>query len=376
MNPAPANHDANSIAAVDHASLENLQGRVLTVAGAVDSAALGQTLMHEHLFTDLRRPVHARRPDEDLPEAFKPLTLANLSRTRNGGSNSDNDVIDDLDVVSGEANAFAAVDGGTIVDVTGPHLGRAPEKLLQLSRRTGLHVVMGAGYYTPTFHPVDMDDRTVAGIAGEIVRDIVAGVAGTGIRAGIIGEIGAESSPLTGNEWKSVRASAQASRVTGAPLTFHHGGQGEEKLRVIDVCQEEGVAPENIVLGHAAGLALDKGLAERVLARGVFIEFDFLAAPGSPWGHLILMGDHTIAAGLAALIDRGHTDQILLGHDVCQKIQLKKYGGKGYDYISRHFLPVLRRLGVGDEAIHAIMVDNPARALAFDAPRPLVSIHP
>lgn len=73
---------------------------------------------------------------------------------------------------------------------------------------------------------------------------------------------------------------------------------------------------------------------------------------------------------MAKLVADGHEDAIVLAHDVCTKLQLKPYGGTGYDYISRHFLPVLSSLGVSDEAIHKIMAANPAKAMAFHAPQP------
>ncbi|MCG7525349.1 aryldialkylphosphatase [Streptomyces sp. OfavH-34-F] len=350
-------------------AIPDLSGRALTVAGPVDPAALGPTLMHEHLFVDLRRPPRFHRPGEDSPEAAEPLTLANLARTRHGHPNADNDVLDDPDEMLAEVLAFAHSGGGTVVEVSPAGLGRDPEGLLRLSRASGLHIVMGGGWYTPAFHPADMDERTVDELADAAVRDIVIGVDGTGIRSGVIGEVGADSVPLSDNELKSVRASGRASRVTGAPVTFHVGGVGEDKLRVLDILAEEGVDPSSIVLGHAMEVAADPDLGRRVLDRGVFVEFDFLTSPGSPWGHLFLSSDHKVARGIAELVERGHTGQILLGHDVCQKIQLKKYGGQGYDYIPRHFLPALRRLGVSETALHTIMVDNPARALAFAAPR-------
>lgn len=346
----------------------DLSGLVLTVDGPVAPETLGATLMHEHLFVDLRRPAHARRPGEDAPESQEPLTLANLSAVRNGMPNADDAVIQDVDLVASEAQAFADAGGGTIVDVTGGQMGRNPLGLREVAARTGLTIVMGGSFYTTTFHPVDFAERTVDELAAGIARDIVEGVDGTGVRTGIIGEIGAEGAPLAEAEWKSVRASARASRLTGAPMSFHVGGQGEEKLRVIDACEEEGVAPTSIVMGHAGSLALDPDLGERVLARGVFIEFDFLSSPGSPWGHLVLTSDHRIVSGMAELVARGYAGQLLLGHDVCQKVQLKRYGGHGYDYISRHFLPALSRAGVADGALHRIMVDNPARALRFVAP--------
>lgn len=349
----------------------DMTGQALTVLGPVDPAALGQTLMHEHLFSDMRRPAHARRPDEDTPAAAEPLTLKNLSAVRNGAANADNDVIDGEDLVVAEALAFSRAGGGTIVDVTGDAgTGREPRRLASVSKRTGLHVVMGTAFYTPTFHPVDMDDRSVEDLAATLIADIIEGVDGTGICAGIIGEIGAEIEPLTPNEWKSIRAGAVASRRTGAPMSFHMGGQGAEKLAVLDVCADEGVAPENIVMGHANPLAVDLELGRAVLGRGVFVEIDFLAATGSPWGHLFLPRDRRMIDGIAALVREGYAGQLLLGHDICQKIQLKAFGGAGYDYIHRHFLPELRAAGVGEAAITAMMVENPARALAFAAPQP------
>ncbi|RFS87334.1 aryldialkylphosphatase [Actinomadura spongiicola] len=351
-------------------TIPDLSGQVLTVAGPVDPSTLGPTLMHEHLFVDLRRPAHALRPGEDSPEAAEPLTLANLARTRHGAVNADNDVLGDFDEMLAEVREFQRTGGGTVVEVTNLGIGRDPASLLRLSRESGLNVVMGAGWYTPTFHPLDMDERSVDDLTDVIVRDIVEGADGTGVRAGIIGEVGAETNPLTPAELKSVRASGRAGRITGAPITFHVGGVGEEKFVVLDILEEEGVDPSNVVFGHAGLMAVDLPFARRVLARGVFIEFDFLASPGSPWGHLVLLGEHKTARGLADLVEDGYADQIVLGHDVCQKIQLKRYGGQGFSYIPDHFLPALRRLGVADEAIHKIMVDNPARALTFAAPAP------
>ncbi|MFF8593930.1 phosphotriesterase [Streptomyces sp. NPDC015220] len=349
--------------------IPDLAGRALTVAGPVDPSVLGPTLMHEHVFVDLRRSPRFHRPGEDAPEAAEPLTLATLAHTRHGRPNADNDLMGDFDEMLAEVLAFAHSGGGAMVEVSPVGLGRDPLSLLRLSRASGLHIVMGGGWYTPAFHPADMDGRGVDELTDLIVRDIAVGADGTGIRSGVIGEVGAESVPLTANELKSVRASGRASRLTGAPVTFHVGGVGEEKFRVLGILEEEGVAPDNIVLGHGTEVLADPVFGERVLKRGVFVEFDFLASPGSPWGHLFLTSDHKVARGIAELVERGYAEQILLGHDVCQKIQLKRYGGKGYDYIPRYFLPALRRLGVSEEAIRTIMVENPARALAFAPPR-------
>jgi phosphotriesterase-related protein len=101
------------------------------------------------------------------------------------------------------------------------------------------------------------------------------------------------------------------------------------------------------------------------------IEFDWIGAPGSPGGYLGPLHDRKIAQGMARLVKEGYVDQILLSHDICTKIQYKKYGGFGYTYINDYFLPVLHEMGVKEEDIHKIMVENPARALTFMKPQKL-----
>lgn len=350
--------------------IPDLTGKVLTVAGPVDPQELGVTSMHEHLFVDLRRPPEFLRPGEDSPAAREPLTLANLAAVRHGAPNADNDQLTDEAEMATEVAAFTKAGGRTIVEVTPIGVGRSPAKLRRIAQASGLNVVMGGGWYTPTFHPTGFAERTVDDLAAEIVRDIVVGVATSEgpVRSGIIGEVGTDLSPITDAELKSARAAGRASAATGAPITFHVGGVGEDKFRILDILAEEGVAGDNVVMGHGGEVLRDPDYAARVFARGVFVEFDFLATPGSPWGHLVLGSDHTVTRGIADLVRRGYGSQILLGHDVCQKIQLKRYGGKGYDYIARYFLPRLSGLGVDDATVEAIMVGNPARALAFAAP--------
>ncbi len=56
-----------------------------------------------------------------------------------------------------------------------------------VSAGTGVHIVMGSSYYKAQWHPEGMDERSATSIADEIVRDIMQGADGTGIRSGIIG---------------------------------------------------------------------------------------------------------------------------------------------------------------------------------------------
>ena len=52
-------------------------------------------------------------------------------------------------------------------------------------------------------------------------------------------------------------------------------------------------------------------------------------------------------------------DRLLLSQDVFLKMMLSHYGGFGYAYVLRHFLPRLKRHGVSDAAISVMLIDNP-----------------
>lgn len=361
--------------AADLADLADLEipdrtGLVQTVLGTVEPHLLGPTLMHEHVFLDIRRPEHSPnpRPGERDAAAQDPLTLENLAAVRRGRPNAENDILGDFETMLDEVGDFARQGGGAIVEVTTIDTGRDARALAALSRASGLHVVMGGGWYQKDLHPAGFAELSLEELTARIVRDLVVGVDGTGIRSGVIGEVGAEGAPIHPQEMRSVRAAGRASAITGAPITLHMGGFGEERLRVLDALEEEGADPRSVVFGHAGTLGDDLGLARRLLARGVTVEADFLGATGSPWGTLFPFTDRGVARSFAALAADGWAEQLVLGGDVCQRIQLRRYGGHGYGYVVEHFLPALAEFGVTEEQLQMMMVGNPARMLAFRAP--------
>jgi phosphotriesterase-related protein len=348
----------------------NMAGKILTVTGPIEPSQLGSTLMHEHIFIDFQNPVTraAISRATDLRVHLSKVALDTLHDVRYRGiPNRDNLYLDSLRESIAEVMEFKQRGGGAIVDVSSIGLGRDPNALVQVAHATGLQVVMGAGWYQKQFHPSDMDRRTVEQLTEVIVRDVTVGAEGTGVRSGIIGEIGIDGDPLTENELKSVRAAARASRITGAAVTFHRGGVGEEKFRVLDAMAAEGADLRRVVMGHSNNIAIDVPFMKRLLDRGVFIQFDTLGRPRTALGGV---DDFKVARGIAELVKAGYADRITLSHDVCNKIHQKAYGGFGFSYISDHFLPVLRDLGVSDADTQKMMVENPRRVLTFVAPQP------
>lgn len=358
-------------------TIPDLSGKVQTVLGPMDPERLGKTITHEHIFIDFQKPAHLTGVLEgqhrditnatDMGLYLEPFSMKNLSAVRNGvAPNRDNLYLTDVEDAIEEVMHFKRMGGGTIVDVTPIFLGRDPKALVQVANATGLNIIMGAGYYQKQFHPPDFDKWTVEEMTDTIIRDVAVGAEGTDVRSGVIGEVGINGNPLTPNEMKSIRASARAARATGAPISFHVGGYMEEKFKVIDAVVAEGVEPHRIIMGHSNGIATDFAFMKRLLDRGVYIQFDTFGRMGSRLGSV---DDGKVAQGIAALVKAGLGDRILVSQDVCHKIETKRGGGTGYSYILEWVVPELRALGVSDEAIARILVENPKRALTFVAPQ-------
>lgn len=247
------------------------------------------------------------------------------------------------------------------MDVSPYGLTRDPVALRLVSRASGLNVVMGAGWYMRMFHPPDMDSLTVPQLTQIVVHDITTGAQGTHIRAGIIGEVGVVGKPLTANEIKSIRASARAARITGAPMTIHNFEPLDDMMRVLDIIQSEGVDLDRVVMSHTGGRPL--ATMNALFARGVYVEWDYMGQAPLPKA-----ADQRRIDSIAAMIKAGHARQMVISHDICTQAQLKVNGGGGYTYINDVILPGLRAQGVSEATIHEIMYENPRRVLTFVKP--------
>ncbi|MEX1173435.1 MAG: phosphotriesterase-related protein [Chloroflexota bacterium] len=308
---------------------------VQTVLGPVNPADLGMTLPHEHTQIALWH----------IPGRWD---YWQLSRDR--------------ETILAELAAYRAAGGGGLVDLTLPGVGRDPAWLADIATASGLHVVMGCGWYRGAYYPaeVGIDRRSVDDLADELVAEASAGVAGSGIRPGIIGEIGTDKPWLSAQEERVHRAAARAARRTGLAITTHAvmSPVGLDQLRVFE---EEGADPTRVVIGHADSYpVLDHYLA--IVERGATVEFDFL---GMAFTATERHGEGRIVELICELLSRDHVSRVLLSQDVCHDSQLTRYEGNGYTYLARTFLPRLRAAGVSDEEIRAITVDNPRRLLTI-----------
>ena len=261
-----------------------LSGKVQTVLGTVDPSTLGMTSMHEHVFIDLCActPLHGgwlqARGEEKV-------ALENLGWVRyDPFRNFDNLRLLDEKMAIYEIGLFKAAGGGTIVDATTIGIGRDPVALVNVAKATGVNIVMGAGYYVDVVHPSDMDDRSEEQLASQIIDELTVGVGTTGVRAGIIGELGC-SWPLTRNERKVLRAGAWAQKETGAAILIHPGRNPRAPFEILDILEDAGADGSRVIMGHLDRTILDTATLLEFADRGPCWNTTYLVGnrPTTPW---------------------------------------------------------------------------------------------
>jgi phosphotriesterase-related protein len=336
--------------------------KVQTVLGEIDANDMGITITHEHLLIDARKAWYEPKEATKIALAHKPVSVDMLHELRQDPyMNFDNCFMVDEDVAVSEAQQFGFLGGATIVDATCVGIGRDPLALQRISKRTGLNVIMGCGYYLESRHLPPVKDASIAELTSEMVKDVLEGADSTNIRAGYIGEIGV-SKNFTAQEEKVLRSSARAQAKTGVALSIHLPGWEHLGDKVLDVIAEEGGDITKTILDHMNPSFEDMKYQTSLAERGAYLEYDMIGMDyyyaneqsQSP-------SDEDNAKAIKNLIDLGFADKLLLSQDVFLKMMLTCYGGNGYAYVLRHFVPRLRRHGVKQEAIQTMLVDNPAR---------------
>ena len=344
------------------------KGETQTVLGTVDPSKLGVTLTHEHLLIDLSAVFVKPSSEVDRSLSEEPVNLHNLGWMRiNWSSNKDNLVQNDVMLAIREAGRFRDAGGGTLVDVTSVGIHRNPKALVEISRATGVHIVMGSGYYIGPALPEDFSQRTVDNITEEIVRDIQIGVGDSGVRSGIIGEIGC-SWPWTKDEQKSVAAAVAAQRATGAPLMIHPGRTEKAPLEIVNFIDREGGDLSRTVMSHVDIRVYDRQILRDLASTGIYIQYDTfgLESPFPPHAPDTYMpSDYQRIEQLIGLIDDGFIKRLVIAHDNCTKHRLREFGGHGFDHIPLTVTGWMKRQGISQSQIETILIHNPKRILTF-----------
>lgn len=320
--------------------------QVETVRGPVDTADLGRTYMHEHIFV-LTADVQANYPEE--------------------WGHEENRIADAVAMLK----ALRAQGVKTIVDPTVVGLGRYIPRIQAISEQVpDLNVIVATGCYTydqvPNFfmYRTASIDATVGGPGDDpmsemFVKDITDGIAGTGVKAAFL-KCAIDQQGMTEGVARIMRAVSKAHRRTGAPLTIHTHPGSHQGLAAKHLLDEEGVDPSRVVLGHSGDTAdVDHlcGLADH----GFILGMDRMG----------LNVETTFEVRCDTVVEmcrRGYAERMVLSHDASCYIdwidpRLMARAGSQWHYLHIHddVLPYLRDHGVSDQQIEAMLVDTPRR---------------
>lgn len=352
--------------------------------GEIEPADLGHTQPHEHVLCDMSaiiqpwgvQPVDGVQEHGVVRSEFpasvramvaEPVRLGNYDSIKRTVLNLDNlRLVSEEDAIA-ELQLYRSAGGGAVVDSSSVGMGRDPLGLARVSRATGVHIVMGSGYYSRDYHPAGLAGMEVDAIRDEVLSDLQEGVADTGIRAGIIGEIGL-SWPVHPVEEKVLRAACRAQAVIGAPLQIHPGRHPAAPAHAMRIVADEGAAADRTIMSHVDRTLWRQDDLTELARTGCYVELDLFGQESSYYAfnpEARRPNDRTRIEWLQALIESGFGERLLIAQDICQKVYLRRYGGPGYTHILDNAIPLMRRMGMSETEITMVTVDNPATVLTL-----------
>lgn len=318
---------------------------VETVRGPVDTANLGTTLMHEHVFI---------------------LSTEHLQNYGDQWWDEEERVADAIE----KLNGLKSVGVDTIVDPTVWGLGRYIPRIQRIAEQTDINIIVATGLYFADDVPHQYEyrgpglliDTPVDPMVTDFTKDITEGIADTGVKAAFLKCI-VEHKGLTPGADRILRACARTSNDTGVPITVHTSSPTASGRLALQVFQEEKVDLSKVVIGHA-GDSNDLDYLKELADAGCILGMD-------RFGLDIFNPTDQRVATIASLASQGYADRMVLAHDAfcyidyfpgeAQEAIAQVSPNWHYRHIHEDVLPMLREQGVTDEQITTMLVDNPRR---------------
>lgn len=342
---------------------------IRTVLGDIAPDEAGITLTHEHIRYAYAGCEHDHRNVWDFE------TVAS----------------DVAKVVKAGLNGYGI---SSIVDLTPAEMGRHPELMAEVARRTGVHIIATTGFFpesTGMGIPFHWRRQSVEYIADMLYRDLTEGMVYDGrltpYKAGILkistGGLGPQQPTPVGpdgryigiHERRAIKAVASAQRKTGCAINTHTQPTDysftNPGLELLDLLEAEDVDPGKVIIGHAFVHPRLEQLTA-ICERGANLQIDHI---GIPWqNESAEQLDELIATAVCQLTELGYVDRLVFSYDRFfshargpvteeEPEQLNELVTIGYMFDS--FAPRLDQKGFGEDELKRVLVENPRRILAF-----------
>jgi len=302
---------------------------VETALGSIATAELGPTLMHEHIVT--RSPgVH-----ENWPHLWDRTEILAIAEKK-------------------MADLYAR-GIRSIVDLTTVDLGRDIDLIVDVARRSRVHVIVATGvWWMPQRY---FGGHGVDAVADLFIRDLTGGIGTSGVKAAII-KCATDTAGVTPVIENVLRASARAQKATGVPISTHTWAAGRTGEMQQAIFAQEGVDLRRVIIGHSGdsdNLDYLRGLMER----GSTIGMDRFGLE-----HFLPTAKRVEV--IARLCAEGYAGKMVLSHDancwsdlLSDDEKLRTRPLWHYTHISDDILHALRKAGVTEDQIEQMLVRNP-----------------
>lgn len=300
---------------------------IQTVTGRIKPEELGVCACHEHLYIDLSRI-----------------------------KKSEDTCLQDIELIKEDLISFKELGGKAIVEVTNDGMGRDVTKLAEISKELELQIIASTGCYKDPFIPEDKLNWNRDRFAEWMIHEIEHGIGNTGIKPGVIGEIGSSLNKFQPIEIELFHGAIMAAKETKLPLSTHTT-LGTMPLEQIEMFNQAGLTMEQVIIGHQ-DLNEDDDCVLAVLASGAYVALDTI-------GKENYRSDDDRVASLIKFIEKGYEDKLMLSSDLTRRSHLRAKGGQGYDIVLRKFIPKLRENGVSETIIDKLLRKNPQQAFSI-----------
>lgn len=324
-------------------------GEVMTVLGPVPVDSLGITMGHEHIIIGETGWSVDATWQYDRESTFKELV----------------EIFNHLKEAHGVQS---------IMDATFSESDYDFELYKMLQEETGVNIILSAGWNCKGLQGSYWDDALAYGTSPDIVlgrlyetymKELTIGKGKSDVKAGII-KISASYGEMPQFEQLALQAAAMAAKEVGCGIISHTSGStlGPDQARALI---EYGVDPKKIAIGHMGDTG-DMAYVKEVLDLGVHINLDRFGLGA------LIYNDEERCKNVVTLLDMGYEDRLLFGTDSCMvhmgwrpnseeqlKTVLKDWNQRD---LFETWVPRMKELGVTDENLKAIFVDNPRRVLA------------
>ena len=317
---------------------------IQTVLGPVDLDALGETMVHEHVF------------------------FWNWGDAHSGGAPHKRAL--SIAYAREELAKLAACGARTVVDV-GPLPERDVGWYRELAPQVDLHILLSTGFYLEARTPEPFRSFSEGQCVERFRKELREGIGSTSVRAALI-KAASNKAELTDWERTVLRAAARVQRETGAPICLH---SCEGARRQFDRLLGAGADPERLYFSHVEA---EFGWEGRTLKQQARYLEDICREGGSLFFNNYLFEFDTPHEDMMylmhTLLDRGYLKRLLFGMDVNFEVaddgriwmeaerEHPECGRRTWEAIYTGFIPLLKRWGFTDAEVRTMLVENP-RAL-------------